>query len=375
MDSKQLFLNHYRRLRLEAVLRSALGGLAIGFGANFAAALAAWLFDFGGIWMAIGVGAGVAVLSGVLLYFLKYRPDPREVAARVDRLGLKERSITMLELEGDDSVIAKLQRENAREYLGRVKNSKVAIGVSKALVCLAVCGALVGSSMTVVVGLAENDIIPSVPELVAPDESESFVSVTYAVDEGGEIVGETDQLIPPGSDATPVVAVPEDGWVFVGWDDGNENPERCDRGVQSDIYVFAIFEEIGEGGDGDTEAEGEGKPGSMEGDKAEDLPEGGSANADSDQNGGNGEKGDGSGSDGNNDGGQGSGQEQGDGKGEGQGLGAGGKWEDANQFIDGNTYYKDHLDMYYQYALELFEQNGEIPPELIEFFETYYDSI
>ena len=31
--------------------------------------------------------------------------------------------------------------------------------------------------------------------------------------------------------------------------------------------------------------------------------------------------------------------------------------------------------MYYQYAMELFEQNGEIPPELIEFFETYYDSI
>ena len=121
--------------------------------------------------------------------------------------------------------------------------------------------------------------------------------------------------------------------------------------------------------------DGSGKPGSGEGDEAEDVPQGGSADAESDQNGGQGDEGDASGSDGNSDGGQGSGQEEGEGKGEGQGFGAGGKWEDSNQFIDGKTYYKDQLDMYYQYAMEIFEQTGEIPPELREFFETYYDSI
>ena len=55
--------------------------------------------------------------------------------------------------------------------------------------------------------------------------------------------------------------------------------------------------------------------------------------------------------------------------------GAGGKWNDANQFIDGNQYYRDQLDLYYELAMQIFESGGEIPPELREFFENYFDSI
>ena len=375
MNAKKLFEKHYRRLTLEAILRSALGGLVIGFAADFLAALVAWIFGFGGIWLAIGVGAGAAIISGVLLFFLKYKPNVKEVAARVDRLGLEERTVTMLELEGDESFIATLQRENAKEHIKKVENRKIRLRISKALICFTVGAALFGSSMTTVVGLAENDIIPGGPDIIAPDPMENHIPVSYMAEEGGEIEGESDQLIAPGGDTEPVVAVADDGWVFVGWDDGYSDPERFEREVTSERVIIAIFEEIGEGGDGESDDGGEGKPGTAEGDKADDVPGGGAADVDSDQNGGNGDKGDGSGSDGESEGGQGSSEEQGEGKGDGQGLGAGGKWEDSNQFIDGNTYYKDYLEMYYQYALEIFEETGEIPPELREFFETYYDSI
>lgn len=377
MNAKQMFKRHYLRLVLEAVIKAVLAGLAVGCGANFLAALAAWILDFGGVWFAIGVGGGVWLLSGLLFFFLKYKPSVAETAARMDRLGLEERMITMLELDGDDSYIAKAQRENARESITRVEGRKIRLRISKIVVCLAVVSLVLGSGMTTVTGLANSDVIPEFNEIVEDDPYANHIAVTYAVEEGGWIEGEADQLVEPGGSTTPVVAIAEDGWIFEGWDDGHADPERYEENVTAELYFVAVFVQIEEG-DGSAEGEGEGgKDGSdsAEGDKAEDLPANGGANVESDQSGSQGSEGDGNGSSGDSEGGQGSSEEQGEGKGDGKGQGAGGKWEDSNQFIDGNTYYRDYLEYYYQYALEVFEANGEIPPELREFFETYFDSI
>jgi len=376
MSEKKLFDRHRRRLVGEGVLRSLLFGLSVGFGVNFLLALAGWIFGFGGIWLPISSGVGVAIISGLLIYFLKFKPSEKETAKRVDRLGLEERMITMLELKDNDSYIASLQRENARTAATQAQDRRIRIRIPRMLIVSVITAAIIGSSMTTVAGLAANDVIPGGDEII-PDALVNHIPVTYMVEEGGEILGEAEQLIIPGESTTPVIAQAEDGWVFVGWDDGVKSLERFEKNVTTEMVITAIFENIFEDGDSDSEADGEGKPGSgEEGDEADDLPAGSESNADSDSQGGNGDKGDGSGSDGENDGGQGSSEEQGgEGKGDGQGLGAGGKWEESNQFKDGNTYYRDQLESYYQQALEIFEQNGEIPPELREFFETYFDSI
>lgn len=376
-DAKQMFKRHYSRLLLEAVIKSALIGLAIGCGANFLAALAAWIFDFGGVWFAIGVGVGVWLISVVLFFFLKYKPSVAEIAKRVDRLGLQERMVTMLELQGDNSYIATAQRENAKASVACVEDRKIRFRISKVVICLAAISLILGASMTTITGLSGNDVIPDFDEIIEDDPYANYIPVTYVVEEGGWIEGEADQLVEPGGSTTPVVAMPEDGWVFEGWDDGYANPERQETNVTTELYFVAIFVQIVEDA-GDTDGEGgDGKDGqqSAEGDKAEDLPANGGANVESDQSGAEGSEGDGSGSKGDSDGGKGSSDEQGEGKGDGKGQGAGGKWEDSNQFIDGNTYYRDYLEYYYQYAIQIFEENGEIPPELREFFETYFDSI
>ena len=371
-----MFDRHRRRLVGEGILRSLLFGLAIGFGVNFAVALFAWIFSFGSILLPILSGVGSAIISGLLIYFLKLRPNEKETAKRVDRLGLEERMITMLELKDDDSYIASLQRENARKTASEIQNRKIHIRIPRVLVALAITAAILGSSMTTVAGLAANNVIPGGDEII-PDPFVTLIPVTYMVEEGGEIIGEAEQLIIPGESTSPVVASPEDGWVFVGWDDGVKALERYETNVQTELVIIAVFENIFEDGEDGEPTDGDGKPGSgEEGDSAEDLPEGGSADAESENQGGQGDKGDGSGSDGNNDGGQGSTNEEGgEGKGDGKGQGAGGKWEESNQIKDGNTYYRDQLESYYQQALEIFEENGEIPPELREFFETYFDSI
>jgi hypothetical protein len=349
----------------------------IGLFANFLAAAVAWFFDFGGIWFGIGIGVGITLISSVILYFAKFKPTAKQIARRVDQLGLEERLITMLELQQDESYIAMLQRENAKEHLKKADPKKLRMRLPKAIVVLVVVAAVLATGMTTVVGLASEDIIPAGTDIVTPeDPMESYISVSYMTEEGGEIEGESDQLILPGETTTPVVAIPEDGWIFVGWDDGLENPERQDYDITENTVFTAIFEEIGEGGeDGEGSDESGGENGGSEGDKAEDVPGEGDANTDSEQQGSAGEEGSGSGSDANNDGGKGESDEQGEGKGEGQGLGAGGKWQDSNQFIDGNTYYRDYLDMYYQMAQQIFEENGEIPPEMRDFFENYFNGI
>ena len=150
MNAKQMFKKHYSRLVLEAVIKSVLAGLAIGCGANFFAALASWILGFESVWLAIGVGVGVWLVSGLLFYFLKYRPSLSETAQRMDRLGLQERMITMLELDGDDSYIAIAQRENARASIARIEKRKIRIRVSKLVACLAVVALVLGSTMTTV---------------------------------------------------------------------------------------------------------------------------------------------------------------------------------------------------------------------------------
>ena len=207
-------------------------------------------------------------------------------------------------------------------------------------------------------------------------KNSDVITVIYTVEGGGKIQGDDVQTLTPGNNASTVTAIANDGWVFVGWDDGTESPERQDLGVTENMVFVARFEELGDGIDGSGgDSSGE-SPDGEEGDKAEDAPDNNKGNS------GEGEPGD-AGSDSSGEGSEGKpnendsnskGESQDGGEGEG-GQGSSGKWEDSNQFIDGKTYYRDLLEQYYQSAQDIFSADGSIPPELIEFFESYFNSI
>lgn len=377
----QIYRGYRKRMVVTAVISSVCYGLMAGGGAAFLTAFLCWLLGFHGVWAAVGVGLGAAVLCGGSLYFFKFRPERYDVLRTIDRMGLEERTVTSAELEGDMSPMAQLQRSDARSCLERVTGEQVKATFrpytlrKPATVALACC-LVFAVGMTTVNGLASAGILPS-PDLVAGAEEAQFVAVTYLVEEGGEIVAAdgsgpeamvTDQILSPGEDAEPVVAVAEEGWAFVRWSDGNKLPERQDRNVVSDLTVTAIFEEIGEGEDDDFDgALDDDKDGDYD-ENAPDATENGGSGSDGDA--GDGGEGDGSGSQeegsGSGDGGQ-----EGEGNGQGQGDGAGGGWSDSNQIIDGNTDYKDVYDIYYEMAMEIIESGGELPPELADFIEGY----
>ncbi|MBQ5926602.1 MAG: magnesium transporter [Clostridia bacterium] len=350
--NKQVFKNYHSRLVWEGVFKSAIYGLIVGLMTSFAISLVSWIFGYNGIWLSIGLGLSVALISAVAVYFMKLRPTAKDIARRVDQLGLDERIITMMELENDDSYIAMRQREDAHEKLATVSHKQLKFKVSQRVVAMICSFAVLAPAMTVVANLAAKGILKSFVEIVNPPVTK-YIEITYEADDGGVINGEEVQVIIAGEKLSPVVAEAEDGWVFVEWSDGNGDPYRSDSKITEDTVFIAIFEEVGE--DPDPGAEGEGN-GSGQG-MPSDMPGEGQG------------QGQGQGE------GQGKGEGQGEGNGKGQGEGQGGKYLPKNQILNGQEYYLPHLEGYLDSAMESLSQEGDIPGDLLDAIQSYYESL
>lgn len=337
-------LKEYRtRLTVEGILKAVLCALTIGTATLFLVMLVSWLTDFdGGIFLAIGLGLGAAVASGVALYFVKFRPTEKEVACRIDQLGLEERTITMLEYADDDSYIMKRQREDAMEQLKTKGAKNLKFKFSSALIAATCVCCVLGVSMAVVGS-------------VAPLNWDVKVyALSYLAGEGGKLYGNSEQSVTKGEKASPVTAVAEEGYVFVCWDDGVASPGRVDSDIDSEKVLTAIFEKV------------DALPGEEDdGDNVNDLPAVGGDEGDGENNG-DGPGGDSPLSPGEDNDGEG-GDEFGDGAG-------GGRGDSANTTIDGETYYGDVKDQYRDGANEGLD-NGTIPPEYGDAIRDYYGTL
>lgn len=330
----------YKRLCVEAFLKSLFAGLAIGFAANFAVALITWFFPVDGLWISIAVGVGVCAASCALFYFLRFRPTPKDVAIRLDELGYDERYITMLQFENDDAPIIAMQRQEAQVKLSSVKSKHIKLAVPAFVLILAFIGLCAGVAMTTVTALSSNGKIIGGAELVGGSKEE-YISVDYMVEGGGYINGDEMQLVLAGEATETVVAVADEGWVFDSWDDGLTNPSRSDQNITEARVITAIFVELGEGGDGV----------GSDGDDISDSDEEPDEQPDSDD-------GDNSSGDGSSESGSGS-----------------GKYEENNQIIDGETYYRDVYEQYYEEAMKALSEDEEIPDWLREIIESYFNII
>lgn len=373
-----LFAQYYKRMVREGILTAAAYGLMIGAGAVFAAALACWLLHVGTIFLPLAVGAAVFLISAVLLYSLKFHPSDRDIARRIDRMGLEERTVTMLGLSKDESYMARVQRADTRERVEAVDRKQIRTAFPllrlKTWAVFTLCAVLMMSAgMVTVMGLTDSGVLPSPDILPTNEDRQTFFTVTYLTEGDGDILGEMEQAVPAGTDAQTVVAMPADGWVFVKWSDGVKDPARTDRALSEDLEVTAVFEEIADGGDGE---DGDDSANDDEAGDDKNVPDDNKTDGSSaaGSNGGEGGEGNDSGDKGDGNG-KGDGGQQGDGKGNGRGDGAGGGWSEGNQIIDGKINYRDVYDSYYDQAMEIIRNGGELPDYLKEFIEKYYGSI
>ncbi len=311
-EAERLLAQYRTRLATEGWIKAALCGLTVGFAMHFLYTFVCLVFGIKMFW----VGALLFALGAAttpLFYFTRFKKSIRQVASRVDTLGLEERVLTMAQLEGDDSFMARRQREDTIHALKTVNASLIKLAVSVPLIVLCATTCVLSATAVTANAVVDESLIQYFSG-VKNDEAASY-TVSYKVkdDTGGVIAGTLDQTIKTGQTGSPVQAIANDGYVFVGWTDGFEPAFRADADVHEDFIVYAVFMPIDEqdlpdpddsddpqpGEPGESQAkpsDSDKKPSDNPGDPSEDG-------------------------------------------GTGEGGGAGGSSAPSNQVIDGQTYY------------------------------------
>ncbi len=72
--------------------------------------------------------------------------------------------------------------------------------------------------------------------------SSSNIKIVYEVEGGGRVEGNTTQNISKWQQTSPVKAIPNNGYYFTSWDDGETKPERSDQAVANKTYK-AVFKQ------------------------------------------------------------------------------------------------------------------------------------
>ena len=338
-------------------------------------------------------------ISFPLFYYKKFKYSEIQLAKRIDDLGLEERVITMTELEGNDSFIAKKQKEDTIKALKEVNQANFKIRCKKPSILSGLFTALA------VLILSMSFAFPNIREaIIAHGEPKYTIEVSaeglgfvidYSKYENQSLINavskkqEQDQIdkinnkkivelkqfptvfsnrisvdyrcfedidatmVLDGanfedisyrikSDETPILmALPYRGYVFIGWSDGCASPFREIDNYSADL--IALFDEVSSVGEDLSDKQKE--PG--------DKDESGSGESD-----GIGPEGNGTGKTNNDD-----------------SWGDGAKGSPANQVINGETYYGDIFNQSYQEAVERVKNNPNLTDAQKKAISDYFESI
>lgn len=261
----------------EAMINSALCALITALSLMFVTATFFWFETSNFYWVSFIVFGAAIIVSAPLFYFLKYRPNGKIFAKRLDELGMEERMITKEQYKDKEGFIYEAQRKNADKIFSKFDTSKLKIVASVPLIILCTTAFILGGGMTTVSGLTAAGYVKSGSEIIEDmdrankkvfevkyktcyfDMGTSNNNFFFEQDENkpcGEIIGASEQVVTEGENAEEVMAVAYDGYAFYAWSDGLQNPVRTDYKVQGELTITALFTKIDEDGDPDKD----GKP-------------------------------------------------------------------------------------------------------------------
>ena len=147
MNINKLFRSFRQKLLWEGLLKSLLFSLMVGGASVFITSLVYHLMiKETPLLLTAALCGTVFTVSFLLIFFIRYYPTKKRVAARMDEIGLQERVSTMLEYRDEDTEIAKLQRNDAIEQIGKTTSKQMKFRFMKRefiLCAVSVCMALV----------------------------------------------------------------------------------------------------------------------------------------------------------------------------------------------------------------------------------------
>ena len=112
-------------LLADAILKAVLWGVAVSGGAIGALMLSCKLLGSNILsYVFIAAGAGGFVLAAALAFALTYKSDKRLAGYLDTQFSLREKVLTMIEFEGDDNPMVKLQREQTEQILSTLPYKK-----------------------------------------------------------------------------------------------------------------------------------------------------------------------------------------------------------------------------------------------------------
>lgn len=123
---KELLSKHKHKLRLEALIKSSMYGLGIGSLSGLLISGVFYLNEIDKLGTILTIWIGLAIISGVALYFTLFKVTEKDLAKRLDHeLQLDERMITYLEYKEDASLMANKQRENTKQNIKAKQNTSI----------------------------------------------------------------------------------------------------------------------------------------------------------------------------------------------------------------------------------------------------------
>lgn len=137
----QLFRKVRDRIHSNIILNYAVIGAGAALCCSIAMAILARFVPIYGVYTKALWGI-VAVSLAAVVYAAFKTPKNRQVALKVDSLGLQERTLTAVELIGQENVFATLEKEDALRHLKNV-NLKKALPIRANRRYLAICGLLI----------------------------------------------------------------------------------------------------------------------------------------------------------------------------------------------------------------------------------------
>lgn len=358
MTAKNEFKELYKRYLLKFYLKTGFISALIALSALLLSSIIFWVLGSKLYWISFIVFA-VVLLGAFGLIVATKKPTEKGFYSSLEELDLSQRAITMYEYQDDDSLMARIQRENAKESI-KNKNSKgfsymapLELIVTTAIIFALAVGCSIAS------GMAAHKIIPSAAEVinkvVDPEKDDvPEYEVVFEIEGDGYIDGDIFQLVKEGDSSVGVTAVPEEGWYFYSWghysevfdtiltDDMNWSPEDHDPyrqidGVNKNVTYYAVFKEATKSSKEDDEPSDIPAPNLPQDPKNAPQPQ---PNDDSDPSEG------------------------------------GGKYEENNQVIDGETYYGDTtFDNAYNEAMEQMQGEEGNDEEANKIIGDYYETI
>ncbi|MBP5342497.1 hypothetical protein J6Y73_01005 [bacterium] len=335
MNYKNDFKKLYDAFIKNAVKKSLFYSLFISFAVLFVISLTFWIVDVKEFWIAFIV-FGVLEIALFFIFYHFLKPNDVKFSKELDALGLEQRVITMYEYQDDDSLMAKVQRENAVEHIRRFDVKLLKFVIPVLLLVFMISSVVLGVSASTVSVLSATGVIKSGKETISDiiPQEEVYYTISYTAKKGGIVEGELNQVIKAGEDAEAVIAVSTHGYIFVSWSDGVRDPYRKDIKVSKNLDIFASFISIDEymemlKNPGEPEIPEEPAQGNIP------IP-----------------------------------------KDEGDGDPLLQRYDENSQIIDGETYYGESVfDGYQQDMIEMLAQDTEMSTETKKIINDYFDTI